>query len=60
MYVNYKYQKVNRGQRLFDLYSPELLTEQQSFIYLVMIRECIHHKSFKTKISALWNDYKSD
>jgi Cu(I)/Ag(I) efflux system membrane fusion protein len=35
MYVNYKYQKVNRGQRLFDLYSPELLTEQQSFIYLV-------------------------
>lgn len=35
MYVNYKYQKVNRGQKLFDLYSPELLTEQQSFIYLV-------------------------
>jgi Cu(I)/Ag(I) efflux system membrane fusion protein len=35
MYVNYKYQKVNRGQRLFDLYSPELLTEQQSFIYLI-------------------------
>jgi Cu(I)/Ag(I) efflux system membrane fusion protein len=33
--LNHKYQKVNRGQRLFDLYSPELLTEQQSFIYLV-------------------------
>lgn len=35
MYVNYKYQRVNKGQKLFDLYSPELLTEQQNFIYLV-------------------------
>jgi Cu(I)/Ag(I) efflux system membrane fusion protein len=35
MYVNYKYQKVNKGQKLFDLYSPELLTEQQNFIYLM-------------------------
>lgn len=34
MYVNYKYQKVTKGQKLFDLYSPELLTEQQNFIYL--------------------------
>ncbi|WP_395051454.1 efflux RND transporter periplasmic adaptor subunit [Flavobacterium sp.] len=35
MYVDYKYQKVNKGQKLFDLYSPELLTEQQNFIYLI-------------------------
>jgi Cu(I)/Ag(I) efflux system membrane fusion protein len=35
MYVNYKYQKVANGQKLFDLYSPELLTEQQNFIYLI-------------------------
>lgn len=35
MYVNYKYQKVNKGQKLFDLYSPELLTAQQNFIYLI-------------------------
>lgn len=35
MYVNYKYQRVAKGQKLFDLYSPELLTEQQNFIYLV-------------------------
>lgn len=35
MYVNYKYQRVNKGQKLFDLYSPELLTEQQNFIYLI-------------------------
>lgn len=35
LYVNYKYQRVNKGQKLFDLYSPELLTEQQNFVYLV-------------------------
>jgi Cu(I)/Ag(I) efflux system membrane fusion protein len=35
MYVTYKYQKINKGQKLFDLYSPELLTEQQNFIYLI-------------------------
>ena len=35
MYVNYKFQKVNKGQKLFDLYSPELMTEQQNFIYLI-------------------------
>jgi Cu(I)/Ag(I) efflux system membrane fusion protein len=35
MYVNYKYQKVTKGQKIFELYSPELLTEQQNFIYLI-------------------------
>lgn len=35
MYVNYAFQRVNKGQKLFDLYSPELLTEQQNFIYLI-------------------------
>jgi Cu(I)/Ag(I) efflux system membrane fusion protein len=35
MYVNYKFQRVYKGQKLFDLYSPELLTEQQGLIYLI-------------------------
>lgn len=35
MYVHYKFQKVAKGQKLFDLYSPELVTEQQNFIYLI-------------------------
>jgi Cu(I)/Ag(I) efflux system membrane fusion protein len=35
MYVNYKFQSVSKGQKLFDLYSPELLTEQQNFIYMI-------------------------
>lgn len=35
MYVNYKYQTVAKGQKIFDLYSPELLNEQQNFLYLI-------------------------
>jgi len=35
MYVNYKYQKVTKGQKIFELYSPELVAEQQNFIYLI-------------------------
>jgi Cu(I)/Ag(I) efflux system membrane fusion protein len=35
MYVNYKFQRVYKGQKLFDLYSPELLTEQQNLLYMV-------------------------
>lgn len=35
IYVKYKYQPVFKGQKLFDIYSPELLTEQQNFIYLL-------------------------
>lgn len=35
MYINYKFQRVYKGQKLFDVYSPELLTEQQSFLYLI-------------------------
>lgn len=35
MYINYKYQKVTKGQKIFELYSPELLTEQQNFVYLI-------------------------
>jgi Cu(I)/Ag(I) efflux system membrane fusion protein len=35
MYVNRKFQAVAKGQKLFDIYSPELVTEQQNFIYLI-------------------------
>lgn len=35
MYVHRKFQRVTKGQKLFDLYSPELQTEQQNFIYLI-------------------------
>ncbi|MEO9258117.1 MAG: efflux RND transporter periplasmic adaptor subunit, partial [Crocinitomicaceae bacterium] len=35
MYVNYKFQKIQKGQKLFDIYSPELLTEQQNYLFLI-------------------------
>lgn len=35
LHVNYVYQPIQKGQKLFDLYSPELLTEQQNYLYLL-------------------------
>ncbi|MFV5691564.1 efflux RND transporter periplasmic adaptor subunit [Flavobacterium sp. LT1R49] len=52
MYVNYKYQKITKGQKLFDLYSPELLTEQQNFIYL-MTNDAENHSIIKASKQKL-------
>lgn len=35
LYIKYKFQKITKGQKLFDIYSPELLTEQQNLIFLL-------------------------
>ena len=35
LYVRYRYQKINKGQRILDLYSPELLTAQQNLLFLL-------------------------
>lgn len=35
MHVKYKFQSISKGQKLFEIYSPELLTEQQNFLYLI-------------------------
>lgn len=35
LYVRYRYQFVNKGQKVLDIYSPELLTSQQNYIYLL-------------------------
>ncbi len=35
LYVRYRYQKVNKGQKIMDIYSPELLTAQQNHIFLL-------------------------
>lgn len=37
LYVNYRYQPVVRGQKLMDLYSRELVTEQEN--YLLLLRQ---------------------
>ncbi len=35
LYVRYRYQPIAKGQKLADIYSKELLTEQENFIYLL-------------------------
>ncbi|MDO3643721.1 efflux RND transporter periplasmic adaptor subunit [Mucilaginibacter sp. L3T2-6] len=34
LYIKYAFQEIHRGQRIFDIYSPELLTAQQDLIFL--------------------------
>lgn len=34
LYVRYNFENVVKGQRLMDVYSPELLTEQKNFLFL--------------------------
>ncbi len=35
LYVKYPYQMVEKGQKLMDIYSKDLMTEQDNFIYLL-------------------------
>ena len=35
MYVKYRYQHIMKGDRLLDIYSPDLLTTQQELLYLL-------------------------
>ena len=35
LYVRYRYQEVGKGQRIMDIYSPELMTAQQNLLFLL-------------------------
>ncbi|HUP12482.1 MAG TPA: efflux RND transporter periplasmic adaptor subunit, partial [Niastella sp.] len=35
LYVKYRYQKVSKGQKIMEIYSPELLTAQQNLLFLL-------------------------
>ncbi len=35
LYVKYKYQPVGKGQKLMDIYSAELVTEQENLLFLI-------------------------
>lgn len=35
LYIRYNYQKVEKGQKLYDIYSPELQTAQQNLLFLL-------------------------
>jgi Cu(I)/Ag(I) efflux system membrane fusion protein len=35
LYIKYAFEEIHKGQRIFDIYSPDLITAQQDLIYLV-------------------------
>jgi membrane fusion protein, copper/silver efflux system len=35
LYVKYNYQPIRKGQKLFEIYSPELVTAQENLLYLM-------------------------
>jgi Cu(I)/Ag(I) efflux system membrane fusion protein len=35
LYLRYRFQKVHKGQKVMDIYSPEILTDEQNLLYLV-------------------------
>ncbi len=35
LYVRYRYQHVEKGQKIMDIYSPEIMTAQQNLIFLL-------------------------
>lgn len=35
LYIKYAFQKIHRGQRIFDIYSPNMVTAQQDLLFLV-------------------------
>ena len=35
LYLRYRYQKVEAGQKVMDIYSPELLTAQENLLFLL-------------------------
>lgn len=35
LYIKYRYQKIDKGQKIMDIYSPELLTAQDNLLFLL-------------------------
>ncbi len=35
LYVRYRYQKIVRGQKILDIYSPEVMTAEENLIFLI-------------------------
>ena len=35
LYIHYRYQKISKGQKIMDIYSPELMTAQQNLLFLL-------------------------
>lgn len=53
LYVKYNFQEVSKGQRLMDIYSPELAAAQQELLYLKKVGDNALLEQAKTKIRLL-------
>lgn len=55
LYVRFNFENVFKGQRIMDIYSPEILTEQQNLIYLLnnSLNDLSLINSSKTKLQLL-------
>ncbi len=55
LYVRFNFQEILKGQRIMDLYSPEIVTAQQEFLYLLnnSSNEIALIKSSKQKLKWL-------
>ncbi len=55
LYVHFNFETVSKGQRIMDIYSPEILTEQQNLIYLLkaVSKDVAQINSTKHKLQLL-------
>lgn len=53
LYVTYNYQYVNKGQKLMDIYSPDLANAQQELLYLKNHGDKALLEAAKTKLRVL-------
>lgn len=35
LYIHYRYQHIQKGERIMDIYSPDLLTDEQTLLFLI-------------------------
>ena len=35
LYITYRYQKISKGQKIMDIYSPEILTDEENLLFLL-------------------------
>ncbi len=55
LYVRYNFQRIRKGEKLLDLYSPELLTAQSEYLYLLKTNDLSDTISKEASQSKLIN-----
>jgi Cu(I)/Ag(I) efflux system membrane fusion protein len=53
LYVKYNFEKVSKGQKLLDIYSSELLTAQNEYLYLIESKDTDSKNAVREKLFNL-------